>query len=949
MNFLKTLIQIPVIAGSKIPAVSGWATLDYIEKPFETNKYDIGIITGSKNNIFVLDVDIKDDGLKTIQDYIKINGDINTLTVKTPSGGLHYYFNYKSSNDELNYLINTYITNKTKYRGVGLDIRTNGGYIKAPPSKGYEVIKETLINDITEHLLLWLLEDIKLFKLDVKQGNQTTNKQIMNQTQYKYDIDETKLNEIISVLDSSYSSNYDKWFKLLTVFKNLSFNTFDTFKLFDTYSSGCKSKYNKETNFQIWNSNKGLIDINYLIKLVNREQKLKLPLIAKFKESKSSNHLDFSGYKTLTINKQYLEYDEAIFNTYDTILIESTLGTSKTTSTAQYTKKYIDANPNIKFISLVNLIKLNEQQLETFNKAGLKLLNYQDYTADELIDNNSICCINSIHNKLNWLDDPTLNNYIVYIDEISSFIDSLLYNDKLNKNLSQTNLLLMKIIKNCYKLVISDAIITPNVLNLIAKRKGINKIYIKNEFKKYEGIEAIKCNDENNFFNLINTNISNDNYFLFGADSKTTITKYYNEYVKMYPQSKEKFLLITADTNIKLYNVEAQFKNKFVFFSPSITTGINFDIDIKQDVFIYINGKTISPAASFQQTGRTRNINKLYYYSNVKEKTNIYNSLDEVETTYKNRIETNEKLLNLSGSVSVDDELVIVENTFFKLFCSGIYQQDTEQTNKLLHFEDILKKQGFKLSSQGVIMELKKELKKGMGIEMKENKLELLEQFIKDVNRDEVDIYLNIAYKSIREKFEFLRLNVNDIKDYEFLLLDDFKFTSFFNFVKMNQTSEYLKEKYEMGDNMAIKKLDEVGNKILLFRKFEVDNGIKPNDINFLSSDIKLNTSDKDFLYLKTVFRITKSKPKTTDELKKVYCGMIRNIYGNLDILKSKQRKKDNIFYYEYSFDKELMDKLYILIVNMNISNLDENRLNLLGYKIPELEKKNYNNYLFCG
>ena len=86
--------------------------------------------------------------------------------------------------------------------------------------------------------------------------------------------------------------------------------------------------------------------------------------------------------------------------------------------------------------------------------------------------------------------------------------------------------------------------------------------------------------------------------------------------IKQFSAKQDKFLLITADTMKKLNNVEKQFKTKFVFFSPSITTGINFNIKEKQDVFIYIKGKTINPASSFQQATRTRNINKLYYFSN---------------------------------------------------------------------------------------------------------------------------------------------------------------------------------------------------------------------------------------------------------------------------------------------------------------------------------------------
>lgn len=90
--------------------------------------------------------------------------------------------------------------------------------------------------------------------------------------------------------------------------------------------------------------------------------------------------------------------------------------------------------------------------------------------------------------------------------------------------------------------------------------------------------------------------------------------------LKLFPLKNDKFLLITADTALKVHNANEQFQNKFVFFSPSITTGINFDINDKQDVFIYIKGKTINPASLFQQTTRTRNINKVFYYSSANEK-----------------------------------------------------------------------------------------------------------------------------------------------------------------------------------------------------------------------------------------------------------------------------------------------------------------------------------------
>ena len=118
------------------------------------------------------------------------------------------------------------------------------------------------------------------------------------------------------------------------------------------------------------------------------------------------------------------------------------------------------------------------------------------------------------------------------------------------------------------------------------------KKFIKNSFKKYQNVEAIKHNDENIFLQTILNQVNNNEFFLFGCDSKDIITKYYNECYKIAP---DKCLLITADIKYELLNVNEQFINKFVSYSPSITCGINFDIENKQDVFLYINGLTLEP------------------------------------------------------------------------------------------------------------------------------------------------------------------------------------------------------------------------------------------------------------------------------------------------------------------------------------------------------------------
>ena len=87
---------------------------------------------------------------------------MNTFTVKSPSGGFHYYFKYKNSSERAKYLIENIVKTNTGYRNAGLDIRSNGGVIIMPSSStnlgNYTVIKDTAILEMPLTLLEWLSE-----------------------------------------------------------------------------------------------------------------------------------------------------------------------------------------------------------------------------------------------------------------------------------------------------------------------------------------------------------------------------------------------------------------------------------------------------------------------------------------------------------------------------------------------------------------------------------------------------------------------------------------------------------------------------------------------------------------------------------------------------------------------------------------------------------------------
>lgn len=127
---------IPVPPGEKYPrGFPNWQTvgttdLATIDAWWTTNPdHGIGILTGPESGIFVLDVDVADGkaGDETLHDLERLWGDLPaTPTVRTGSGGLHYYFAWPTGADIRNSASGTL--------GPGLDIRGAGGFVVAPPS-----------------------------------------------------------------------------------------------------------------------------------------------------------------------------------------------------------------------------------------------------------------------------------------------------------------------------------------------------------------------------------------------------------------------------------------------------------------------------------------------------------------------------------------------------------------------------------------------------------------------------------------------------------------------------------------------------------------------------------------------------------------------------------------------------------------------------------------------
>ena len=100
----------------------------------------IGMPTGRASGVFDVDVD-RLEALGELPAEMP-----ETLTVRTPRGGLHFFFNHVEG-----------LTNRTGALPSGIDVRGDGGYVIVPPSPGYEVERLAPVADAPG----WLLDLIR--------------------------------------------------------------------------------------------------------------------------------------------------------------------------------------------------------------------------------------------------------------------------------------------------------------------------------------------------------------------------------------------------------------------------------------------------------------------------------------------------------------------------------------------------------------------------------------------------------------------------------------------------------------------------------------------------------------------------------------------------------------------------------------------------------------------
>ena len=84
---------------------------------------------------------------------------------------------------------------------------------------------------------------------------------------------------------------------------------------------------------------------------------------------------------------------------------------------------------------------------------------------------------------------------------------------------------------------------------------------LKNEFKKFEGVPAVRMRNENDFLEALKDHCHKNQPFLFGCDSCSVVTKFYHACRETFicDSILDKMLLITATTKESLRGLKGEY------------------------------------------------------------------------------------------------------------------------------------------------------------------------------------------------------------------------------------------------------------------------------------------------------------------------------------------------------------------------------------------------------
>ena len=369
-----------------------------------------------------------------------------------------------------------------------------------------------------------------------------------------------------------------------------------------------------------WNADtKSGHNLNYIVSLVSGSRiQQNTPTIEKIYFNEPS--LSEANLKRVTnhVDMQFLSAD-LLDTEHRVTAVKSCTGSGKTQATIDLARK-----KDMLVLSVCCRISQVDEHCKTFkNKLPSATVTYKSLPDFKPGVHNCVTTLDSLHKVESLLSEVAVKGYILFLDEIHSLLDHLIRSPTLKVIRKQVFSSLSRIFKNAGKVVMSDNEIDNRDLDFVdmirrvhgRSRQPID--FIVNDYKKYTGIEVILTNDKEEQIEYLKREIADGTPFTCPCNTKKCAEEIAMRLRQDFPERKSKINCITsAGGRFDASTVDSEWSDSFVIYSPTISTGIDYNPTTAQNVYLFLHGEhTVSPHTALQMIARNRNIKRVYICS----------------------------------------------------------------------------------------------------------------------------------------------------------------------------------------------------------------------------------------------------------------------------------------------------------------------------------------------
>lgn len=944
--------------------ISGYNSLT--EEKYDLKKINYGIITGSKNNILVLDLDTSKDKWKSMKNehpFIKHYSEIfnikpcdnfydtietiiyklNTFSVKTPSGGFHIYWRIDKNSNR-----------PTKQSKLELDIKAEGGYVvgfNSKTEKGtYQVFNNVSIKDISNNddkfLDIVYIYDKPIEKqkeyLSRKNKVRTLQNRPVDMTLWKYNMNEDLFKSINNAItkhqhkffDNKYEDyTFENYFKMTTFLK-----MFDKKDLWIEY---CKKNngYDEIKNNELWNNinieeAKAKYQPNCIVSciLYNIGKAHLLPSI-KYRDL-TENVIK----PDLIVNSENTKGLADVFNidTNKSYVIQSGTNSGKTYLVNNYHHNLENKTPILSIVSRTSLAAEHKRVFENMNKDEdfTEYHNYADYKNKNLYQfegQNLIIQIDSLQKIQNY----DFSEYIVFIDELQSVFEYLDLSSTLDTKRKEIEFIFIKAIRECKQFIGVDADIQDSVLDFLKPKNSeylsvspnLDFEFVRNEYCPYKSVKAEELYSYDKVLEKIA--LENDKFMLC-CDSSTESHNIKNALLKKYPEKKEQWEQIKIIDRLYDGDMDLDNINKLIF-SPKVLYGL--DSKMFRKVFCLFKGHTIPAKSMLQQVSRCRDIDKIYFHFMNKE-----NIVNDFEFNNPNEVINRIKYLDNYAYKKYDkirlknekeefchtEQSILLDKFYNDRMSKHLFNYDSDRTNKYYHFINGLKRMKIEIISLGLCRSVKQK---------KSEINEVMEMTKEDLSKHFEENYNNEYYQRINDILHIPEDKFQD-EDFKELFINPQAVHNHFNFcnlILMDEKFSETKFTKQLQVNYSVNSAWSDENRVLWLKTLMNNLGMFNGSLNITK---KLdNCKQYEAEYIKLFRDRSKEIDFTNDKkLSKIVKKCIEKLTGE-KLYTGKQKESNiggkRIKWTEYVINESIKDKHLKILWNRKPPEQDYNILQI--------------------